>query len=97
MAASLKEITIKDTQVPVIFEEGDYIPIVSIQLVFKNAGHLSNTKDGLADLAAKLFNEGTKTDGSIGFSTKLVIQLLTSSNSPNADGGLTPEIVIVLL
>ena len=71
MAASLNEITIKDTKVPVVFEEGKYIPIVSIQLVFKNAGHLSNKIDGQADMAAKLFNEGTAKDGSIGFATKL--------------------------
>ena len=71
MAASLNEITIKDTKVPVVFEEGKYIPIVSIQLVFKNAGHLSNTIDGLADMSAKLLNEGTAKEGSIGFATKL--------------------------
>ena len=71
MAASLNEITIKDTKVPVVFEEGKYIPIVSIQLVFKNAGHLANTIDGQADMAAKLLNEGTAKDGSIGFATKL--------------------------
>ncbi|CAA6820179.1 MAG: Zinc protease-like protein [uncultured Sulfurovum sp.] len=71
MAASLHEITIKDTKVPVVFEEGKYIPIVSMQLVFKNAGHLANTVDGLADMSAKLLNEGTKQEGSIGFATKL--------------------------
>jgi len=71
MAASLHEMTLKDTKVPVIFEEGKYIPIVSLQLVFKNAGHLSNTIDGLADMSAKLLNEGTAKDGSIGFATKL--------------------------
>jgi len=71
MAASLNEITIKDTKVPIVFEESKHLPIVSIQLVFKNAGHLSNTVDGQADMAAKLFNEGTSKDGSIGFATKL--------------------------
>jgi len=71
MAASLNNITIKDTKIPVVFEEGKYIPIISIQVVFKNAGHLSNTKDGLADMAARLFNEGTSKDGSVGFATKL--------------------------
>ena len=71
MAASLNEITIKDSKVPVVFEEGNYVPIVSIQLVFKNAGHLANTIDGLADMSAKLLNEGTAKDGSIGFATKL--------------------------
>jgi len=73
MAEMVKEIKIKDASVPVVFEEGKYIPIVSIQLVFENAGHLSNPqgKDGLADMASKLMNEGTKKDGSVGFATKL--------------------------
>jgi predicted Zn-dependent peptidase len=71
MAEMVKEIKIKDASVPVVFEEGKYIPIVSIQLIFRNAGHLSNTKDGLADMSAKLLNEGTGKDGSVGFATKL--------------------------
>ncbi len=71
MAEMVKEIKVKDASVPVVFEEGKYIPIVSIQLVFENAGHLSNTKDGLADMASKLMNEGTAKDGSVGFATKL--------------------------
>ena len=71
MAESVKEIQIKDTSVPVVFEEGKYIPIVSMQLVFQNAGHLSNTMDGLADMSAKLLNEGTAKEGSVGFATKL--------------------------
>ena len=73
MAEMVKEIKIKDVNVPIVFEEGKYIPIVSIQLVFENAGHLSNPKgkDGLADMAAKLMNEGTAKEGSVGFATKL--------------------------
>jgi predicted Zn-dependent peptidase len=71
MAASLHEMTLKDTKVPVIFEEEKVLPIVTLQLVFKNAGHLSNTIDGLADMSAKLLNEGTAKEGSIGFATKL--------------------------
>jgi zinc protease len=71
MAEQLQHITIKDTQVPLIYEKGNFIPIVSLQLVFTNAGHLSNTKDGLADMSAKLLNEGTKKDGAVGFAEKL--------------------------
>ena len=73
MAEMVKEIKVKDALVPVVFEEGKYIPIVSIQLVFENAGHLSNPKgkDGLSDMSAKLLNEGTSKDGSVGFATKL--------------------------
>jgi predicted Zn-dependent peptidase len=71
MAAIIQEIEIKGSKVPVIFEQEKYLPIVSIQLVFNNAGHLSNTKDGLADMSARLMNEGTSKEGSVGFATKL--------------------------
>ncbi len=71
MAASLNEITIKDTKVPVVFEESKHLPIVSLQMVFKNAGHLANSIDGQADMSAKLLNEGTAKEGSVGFATKL--------------------------
>ena len=71
MAASLNEITIKEIKVPIVFEQSKHLPIVSLQLVFTNAGHLSNSIDGQADMSAKLLNEGTAKDGSIGFATKL--------------------------
>ncbi len=71
MAANLSEITVKESKVPVIFEQSRYIPIVSMQLVFTNAGHLANTKDGLADMSATLLNEGTKKEGAVGFAQKL--------------------------
>lgn len=71
MASSINEVKVKDSTVPIVYEGGDYVPIVSIQFVFTGAGHLSNTKDGIADMSAKLLNEGTKKDGSVGFATKL--------------------------
>ena len=71
MATSLKEIKINDVSIPVVYEESKSIPIVSIQLAFKNAGHLSNSIDGLASMSANLLNEGTKKEGSIGFATTL--------------------------
>jgi predicted Zn-dependent peptidase len=71
MASSISEVKIKESTVPVVYEGGDYVPIVSIQFVFTGAGHLSNTKDGIADMSAKLLNEGTKKEGSVGFATKL--------------------------
>jgi len=71
MAETVTKIDYKDAHIPVIFETGNFVPIVSMQLVFTNAGHLSNIKDGQADLAAKLLNEGTKKDGAVGFAEKL--------------------------
>jgi len=71
MSANLSHIDINNTKVPFIFEEDKNLPIVSMQLIFKNSGSLSGQKDGLVKLTAKLLNEGTKKDGSTGFATKL--------------------------
>ena len=71
MAASVEKIAYEQREVPVVFEHGTVVPIVSMQLVFTNAGHLSNEKDGQADMTAKLLNEGTKKDGAVGFAQKL--------------------------
>ena len=71
MSATLSPIKIDTTEVPFIFEEDKNLPIVSMQLIFKNSGSLTDSKDGLVKLTARLLNEGTKQDGSVGFATKL--------------------------
>lgn len=81
MAANLSQLKINNTEVPFIFEEDKNLPIVSMQLIFKESGSLSDTQDGLVQLAASLLNEGTKTDGSIGFATKLENRAISLSTS----------------
>ena len=71
MSATLSSLTINTTKVPLIFEEDKNLPIISMQLIFKNSGSLTDKKDGLVKLTAKLLNEGTLKDGSTGFATKL--------------------------
>ncbi|CAA6821592.1 MAG: Zinc protease-like protein [uncultured Sulfurovum sp.] len=71
MGANLSQLKINNTEVPFIFEENKNLPIVSMQLIFKNTGSLSDTKSGLVQLSAALLNEGTKKEGSVGFATKL--------------------------
>ena len=71
MSAELKQLNINKTEVPFIFEEDKNLPIVSMQLIFKNAGTLADKKDGLVKLTASLLSEGTKKEGSVGFATKL--------------------------
>ncbi len=71
MSANLSQLKINNTDVPFIFEEDKNLPIVSMQLIFKNSGALSDTQDGITKLSASLLNEGTKKDGSTGFATKL--------------------------
>ena len=71
MSAEIKKVTVSGIEVPVIFEKSKYVPIVSMQIVFRDSGALYDTKSGLADMSAKLLSEGTKKDGSVGFATKL--------------------------
>ncbi len=71
MSANLSNIEVNGTKVPFIFEEDKNLPIASMQLIFKNAGSLTDSKDGLVKMTASLLNEGTKKDGSTGFATKL--------------------------
>ncbi len=71
MGVELKHIETKGAKIPVLFEKSNYLPIVSFQLVFTDAGHLSETKDAQADMTAKILNEGTKKEGAVGFAQKL--------------------------
>lgn len=71
MGATLSKIDINGTKVPMIFEKNKNLPIVSMQLIFQNSGTLSDKKDGLVKLSARLLNKGTKRDGATTFATKL--------------------------
>ena len=77
---SLSYIDINDTKVPFIFEKDTNLPIVSMQLIFKDSGTLSDTQDGLTQISAALLNEGTKKDGSVGFATKLENRAISLSS-----------------
>jgi len=85
MSAVLEPLKIGKTEVPFIFEEDKNLPIVSMQLIFKNSGSLTDTKDGLVKLTAKLLNEGTLKDGSVGFATKLESRAITLGTHAGAE------------
>ena len=85
MSATLNPIKIKNVEVPFIFEEDNNLPIVSMQLIFKNSGSLTDSKDGLVKLAGKLLNEGTRKDGSVGFATKLESRAISLSAHSGAE------------
>jgi predicted Zn-dependent peptidase len=68
---TLNYVDVNNINVPLIFEEDNNLPIVSMQLIFKNSGSLTDSKDGLVKMTGKLLNEGTLKDGSSGFATKL--------------------------
>lgn len=83
MSADIKHIEINNIKIPVIFEEQKTLPILNLQLVFKNSGYIQDKeKSGLASLSSKLLNEGTKELGSTKFAQKLeenAISLNTSN------------------
>lgn len=85
MPAKLLTITINNTNIPIIFEQDNRLPLVSMQLVFRNSGALTDTKSGLAKLASKLLGEGTKEQGSIAFATDLENRAVSLSASVGAE------------
>jgi len=85
MSATLSSLTINTTKVPLIFEEDKNLPIISMQLIFKNSGSLTDKKDGLVKLTANLLNEGTLKDGSTGFATKLESRAISLGTHAGAE------------
>ena len=72
MSATLKEIKNNNTNIPVIFEKNDNLPIFNLQLVFQNSGYINDkNKIGITNLTAKILNEGTKKDGAINYARTL--------------------------
>jgi len=72
MSAEIKHIEIDGIKVPVVYEEETILPTFNMQLVFKKSGYV-NDKDlsGLANLSAKLLDEGTKDLGASKFADEL--------------------------
>ena len=83
MAAKIKHLEINNVKIPVVFEKDTNLPILNLQLVFKNSGYIQdNGKSGTASISAKLLNEGTKKLGATKFAQKLensAISLHTST------------------
>jgi len=72
MASSIDHITVEGVKIPLIHEEDNRLPMVSMQLVFKQSGSIEDKKlPGLAKMSAKMMNEGTSKLGSIGFAKVL--------------------------
>ena len=72
MAATIDEIKVKSSKIPLIFEEDKRLPLVTMQFIFKNSGSVADgTKAGLAKFSSKIMNEGTKKLGSSKFAEAL--------------------------
>ncbi|MDO5046661.1 M16 family metallopeptidase [Campylobacter sp.] len=63
---------VKNTQIPVVFESSKNLPVVCLKLIFKVSGSCEDKKlSGLANLSARLLNEGSLSKGSNGFAKEL--------------------------
>jgi len=82
---TLDYLDVNNIKIPLIFEEDKNLPIISMQLIFKNSGSLTDTKDGLVKMTGKLLNEGTLKDGSTGFATKLESRAIGLSSASGAE------------
>lgn len=71
MSASLEQLTIGDTNVPLIFEEDKTLPIVTARVVFVDAGSQGSPKAGLSRFAFRMLGEGTAKLGSAKFAQML--------------------------
>jgi len=82
LSAIVDKIEVKGIEIPIIFEEDKSLPIVGMQIVFKNSGSLFDGKiDGLSKFTASMLREGTKTLGSVGFAKKLEDEAIHLSSS----------------
>jgi zinc protease len=72
MANVIETLDVDGVKVPLIFEAQSRLPMVSMQLVFTDGGAITDgAEPGLARLSAKMMNEGTLSDGSVGFAKQL--------------------------
>jgi len=72
LSSSISDLKIGDVNVPLIYEKDENLPIITMQVVFKNGGSLSDGNlSGVARISPKILNEGTKKLGSVGFASAL--------------------------
>lgn len=78
-------LNLNQVKIPLIYEYSDVLPIISLRLIFKNAGQVGQSKNGLASLLADLLNEGSKKQGSAGFNHALEIKAIELSASSTSE------------
>lgn len=92
MSATISDIEVKGVKIPLLIEENSSLPILNLQLIFKNSGSIENKdKFGLASISSRVLNEGTLELGSSGFAQKLDEKAITI-NSASGFETLTIEI-----
>ena len=69
---TVEHVEVNGVSVPVIFERDTRLPIVSMQLIFRQSGSIEDgAHAGLAKVTASMLNEGTQKRGAVGFAEAL--------------------------
>ena len=69
---TVEHVEVNGVSVPVIFEKDTRLPIVSMQLIFRQSGSIEDgAHAGLAKVTASMLNEGTQKRGAVGFAEAL--------------------------
>jgi len=86
LSNQVDSVEISGVKVPLIYEKDSSLPIVSMQVIFKNSGSLfDGDKYGQARFTASMLGEGTKTLGAVGFAKKLEDSAIHLSSSTGSE------------
>jgi len=78
VAQEISQINVSGVNIPVVFEKDTSLPLVSVQLVVKNAGSMEDAhNEGIARFVAAMLGEGTKELGATAFAEDLEFRAIT--------------------
>ena len=86
MAQEISKVVVHNIEVPVVFEKDTSLPLVSVQLVVKNAGSAQDgANEGIAKFLAAVLGEGTKEMGSTAFAEELEFRAIGLSANASTE------------
>jgi len=72
LSSKLDTLKVDKVDVPFIYEEDRNLPLISMQVIFKNSGSIFDENlSGLSKFSSSILKEGSKKDGSVKFAKKL--------------------------
>ncbi|WP_245391476.1 insulinase family protein [Sulfurospirillum diekertiae] len=78
MSQEISQINVNGVEIPIVFEKDASLPLVSVQLVVKNAGSMEDgANEGIAKFLAGMLGEGTKEMGATAFAEELEFRAIS--------------------
>ncbi|MBV5278306.1 MAG: insulinase family protein [Campylobacteraceae bacterium] len=80
VSQEISKINVSGVEIPIVFEKDASLPIVSLQLVVKNAGSMEDgVHEGIAKFLAGILGEGSKEMGTTAFAEELEFRAISLS------------------